>query len=168
MLNAATVVMCYVLVVFFSFILAEVLSYLWHRYLAHRSWISNLLHLDAIRQSHRFHHTSSLEHNASEDFVWIVYGLILIVVLVGTLVRVGALDWFNRTALLCLFATSVFVFILNWYVHLSVHTDGHWLQSFDYIRDLKDIHFIHHRNPYSNYSIMNLMDTTFNTFSTHR
>lgn len=161
-----TLLFIYLLIAFYAFIIAEVAAYLWHRYLAHGSFISNNLPMEAVRESHRFHHSSNLRHDASEDFVWIVYGLSGMILILGIVYRTGYMDWMNKDILSVLLIVTSIAFILNWYIHLAVHTPNHWLQSLGYVQDVKTVHFVHHKNPYINYSIMNFTDTTFGTFGT--
>lgn len=155
----------YMIVILIFFILAEITAYFWHRFLAHKSWISLNLTPDAIRESHRFHHISSLEHDASEDFIWIIFFLAGIILILGLVYMTGCLDWLNKGVLVAILITTALVFILNWYIHLIVHTPEHWLHNTSYIQDMKTIHFVHHDNPRANYSIMNFTDTLFGTFS---
>lgn len=160
-----TVWICiYVVIFFLVFFVAEVTSYVWHRYLAHPSKVNEILPLEEIVVAHRLHHDGDLSHDASEDFVWIVYGLILVMVLFGGLCLAGFFSYIPRGILITIILAAVVVFTLNWYLHLAVHDDNHWLQQWSFIKDLQTVHFVHHDNPNVNYSITDFSDTIFGTF----
>lgn len=156
---------CIYLVVFFLvFFSAEITSYLWHRYLAHPSHVSKILPLEEIIKAHALHHDGNLLHDASEDFVWIVYGLIFIMTIFGGLCLLGFFHMIGRGILITVILAAAAAFIINWYFHLVVHDDEHWLQNWDYIKDLQTVHFLHHADPNINYSITDFSDTLFGTF----
>jgi hypothetical protein len=154
----------YIVVFFIVFFLAEITSYLWHRYLAHPSEISKRLPFDEIIKAHSLHHDGNLLHDASEDFIWIVYGLILIVTIFGTLCRYGFFSQIDGGILIVIVIAATAAFVVNWYFHLVVHTPDHWLQGWSYIKDLQTVHFVHHEDPSVNYSITDFSDTLFGTF----
>lgn len=154
----------YVVIFFLVFFVAEFTSYFWHRYLAHPSIVNKHLPLGEIVTSHALHHDGDLSHDASEDFVWIVYGLILVMLIFGALCLSGFFMWIPRGVLITIILAAATVFTLNWYLHQVVHDDKHWLQSWSFIKDLQAVHFVHHDNPYVNYSITDFSDTVFGTF----
>lgn len=162
----AAVIAVYLIVIFVAFILAEIAAYFWHRFFAHKSFVTDMLGIDIMIQSHRFHHQANLDHDASEDFVWIVLILSGFILGLGVVHYLGLLDWIDSRLLVILLLVTALVFILNWYVHLAIHTPGHWLQSYSLIKDIQTIHFVHHKHPRKNYAILNFSDTIFGTFST--
>ena len=161
----ASTVAVYVVIIFLTFILAEIAAYFWHRFFAHKSIVTDTLGLDVMVQTHRFHHQAGLDHDASEDFVWIVLILSGLILGLGVVCQLGLLDWVDSRLIVILLVVTAVVFILNWYIHLAIHTPGHWLQSFSFIKDIQTIHFVHHKHPHKNYAILNFSDTIFGTFS---
>lgn len=164
MYGAVIWICLYVVIFFLVFFVAELTSYMWHRYLAHPSFVNRILPLEEIVTAHKLHHDGDLTHDASEDFVWIVYGLILVMVGLGVLCLLGFFRRFPPGVLITVILAAASVFILNWYLHLAVHETDHWLQKWSFVKDLQTVHFVHHDNPYVNYSITDFSDTIFGTF----
>ena len=157
-----TITIC-IMIATITFVLSEMASYLWHRYFAHRSIFHSLFPAQGFLTSHKLHHESSLNHHADEDFVWIILILTIGILGIGVLFSIGLLPRINPIYIVVIFATVIVVFLLNWYVHKAIHTEGHWLQKFKIVRDLRDIHFVHHKNPRENYAILNFSDVIFGT-----
>lgn len=155
-----TVLLC-VLIAFFVFILAEFASYFWHRYMAHTTFFSIL---DDVVTAHRLHHQSTLDHDATEDFMWIVCSMVLVFLVFGLMYALVLYKYCNKYMILAGVISATASFFVNWYVHLSVHTKNHWMRG-KFIEDISNIHMVHHEIPRRNYSIINFTDTLFGTYS---
>src|SRR6056297_2225131 len=93
-------------------ILSEIAAYLWHRVMSHEDIIS------PVRQTHLNHHQADWLHEAHSDFIWILIGLIIIVIVL-------IISYYLNLApiwLLILAATgSIFMATWNWYIHMAYH-----------------------------------------------
>lgn len=161
---AALIAVC-MIIIFIGFIIAEVAAYFWHRLFAHKSFITENLGIDIMILSHSFHHTKNLDHDASEDFVWIVLILCGLILGLSVVYEMRLLDWLDVRIIIILLLVTSIVFIINWYVHMAIHTPGHWLQNFSLIQDIKTIHYVHHKYPNKNYAILNFSDGIFGTYT---
>lgn len=156
----------YIVVIIIAILIAEIAAYLWHRYLAHKSFLSLNLPTETVRFSHQLHHTEDFTHDATEDFVWIIYGLIVLIVIFVLLHMMGFFNWVPPGIIIAIILANCFVFFLNWYIHMIIHTEDHWLHNTSFMQDLKTIHTVHHEKPRYNYSIVNFADTLFGTHGT--
>ena len=74
-------------------------------------------------------------------------------------------NYIDLISSIILYLTVFFVFIWNWYVHKSYHTENHWLNKYEWFQNDKRIHFQHHENPETNYGIAtHFTDVVLNTF----
>lgn len=155
----------YIAVIVIILILCEILAYLWHRYAAHNTVFS----IAPILNTHRIHHLQQIweEDKGDDDYVWVL--LILCVALFIFLLFIIVLSYFvvlpglikNLILILCI--TVIFSFWFNWYIHSVIHTDNHWLQQYQIIKDLTAIHRIHHSHPKSNFSVFGFTDIFMDT-----
>jgi len=122
----------------------EVFAYFWHRYGAHTNYIPG------IYDTHVIHHMSSLEHEADEDFVWILLLMIIFELIMGIGVMINLVP--ARLAIVTIIV-SLCIFWWNWWIHSAYHNKDHWLNYYDWFITEKDRHYIHHRNPCKNYGI---------------
>lgn len=138
-------------------ILSELAAYFWHRIASHSDLV-----LSNIHDTHRIHHTSDLKHQANEDFLWIIIGLIglYIVFLIGF-----SLGIFNLPTAIIIPTVITSIFACTWYVHSAYHIEDHWLNKYDWFKNNKARHFIHHDLPDKNYGIITqIPDMLFGTF----
>lgn len=134
----------------------EIFSYLWHRVIAHEDYV------EEIHITHRAHHQDK-NIDADEDFIWLLFLLILFELVIGILLlfNIITFDFAIVTVI-----TAACVFFWNWFVHRSYHNENAWLNKFQWFREDKARHFIHHDDPSKNYGIASsFMDKIF---STHR
>ena len=142
----------YINVVFwFTYIIAivigtEVFAYLWHRYGAHDDYIPG------IHDTHKIHHMLDLdlEHEADEDFVWILLIMIFIELIMGIAVMIGIVS--GAFALVTIIV-SLIVFWWNWWIHKAYHQSDHWLNSYKWFQQEKERHYVHHYDATKNYGI---------------
>lgn len=124
----------------------EIFAYMWHRYAAHTDYIPGL------HQTHQIHHSYSLdaEHEADEDFVWIMLLFILFELAAGVATMLKIIP--GPIAITTVAVAGV-VFTWNWWIHRSYHQADHWLNNFQWFQTERARHFVHHSNPQANYGI---------------
>lgn len=135
------------IIFWFSYILAiiigaEIFGYVWHRYGAHDDYIPG------IHTTHQIHHIS--EHDADEDFVWILFMMITLEFILGLCVMTHIIP--GVLALITIIV-SLIVFWWNWWIHKAYHNPNHWLNSYTWFQREKYRHYIHHYNPQNNFGI---------------
>lgn len=134
-------------------VIAEVFSYLWHRWAAHTDIIPGL------HDTHRIHHQAGVDyHTAGGDFIWII-GLVLILTLGLSL----GVYWgfFTTTFVVVTIIIVLLVFLTNYYIHASYHKPGHWLNNYQWFRDHKVYHLLHHQHPDKNFGIVTFYPDQF-------
>jgi hypothetical protein len=136
--------------------LSELGAYFWHRYAAHGKLIPNM-----IEKSHDKHHTI-IDDQAFEDFLYIG----IIVFLYGILLAyLFYLDIILLSTLLSIYIPLLIISFWNLYIHSAYHIKNHWLNSYQWFKDDKRIHFQHHYDPSKNYGIAtHFSDVIFETF----
>jgi sterol desaturase/sphingolipid hydroxylase (fatty acid hydroxylase superfamily) len=144
---------CYI---FALIIGTEIFAYLWHRYAAHDDYIPG------IHETHQIHHTANNEHEADEDFVWILLMMVFIELIMGIAVIIGIIP--GAIALVTVII-ALTVFWWNWWIHRAYHQSDHWLNSFEWFQIEKQRHYVHHDNPKLNYGIAShFTDKIMNTW----
>lgn len=149
----------------------EIFSYFWHRIIAHNDFVDfvnfvnvvNVVNVvNDIHAVHKLHH-QDINIDADEDFIWLLFLLILFELFIGILLICNIIPFsFAITTVL----PSVAVFLWNWYIHRCYHDDNTWLNNFQWFQNEKARHLIHHHDPSKNYGIASsFMDKIF---STHR
>ena len=130
----------------------EIFAYLWHRYGAHGDYIPG------IHDTHRIHHDIMKqaddhrlsEHDADDDFIWILLMMTLFEVIIGIGVIVGIIP---RILAIMTIIVCLMIFWWNWWIHRAYHQKDHWLNSYHWFVLEKERHYIHHEYPDKNYSI---------------
>lgn len=124
----------------------EVFAYLWHKYAAHSDYIPG------IHDTHRIHHMIdlNLEHEADEDFVWLLLLMIFFEVIIGVAIMIGIIP--GILALVTVIV-SLIVFWWNWWIHKCYHQNNHWLNSYEWFKKERERHYVHHHHPDKNYGI---------------
>ncbi len=145
-------------------IIAEIGAYCWHRFVSHEDLIT------AINQSHIKHHQADWLHEAHGDFVWIIVGLLVVLIILLILYKLSIIPLWLA---LFLFAILLAVFVWNWYIHMAYHQPGHWLEQYEWFQNDRQLHLIHHVDPYKNYGIAShigdwLMNTYRNEYTYHK
>ena len=147
----------YIIIVIIMLIVSEILGYLWHRYAVH----GNMFSLFPILETHRIHHLGNRweKDKGDDDYIWVLLILcvfvLLCLLLIYILVKARVLQSHTiKNIILIVILTIVFTFWINWYIHSVIHTDDHWLQQYQIIKDLTTIHRIHHSDPKSNFSVL--------------
>ncbi len=149
-------VLLYLLLSMFMIFISEIGGYLWHKWIAHTDGIPG------IRTSHRKHHLADLNHEADEDFFWVI---LLLIGLGIVLLIIYFKNYINILTLLIIYTPIVLTFTWNWYIHSAYHQKNHWLESYNWFKNDRRIHFQHHIEPKVNYSIStHFMDEIFDTF----
>lgn len=137
------VILAIILIILIIFV-AELTAYIWHRYISHEEIIK------CIRQTHLDHHQANWLHEAHEDFLWIVIGLIIFTVIILFI-------YFAKIApallLFIIWFTVLTIFIWNWYIHMAYHQPHHWLEQYNWFNYDRKMHLIHHVNPRKNYGM---------------
>ena len=131
----------------------EIFAYIWHRYGAHADYIPG------IHDTHHIHHIIGhndelkhllSDHEADEDFIWILLMMTLFEVIIGIGVIVGIIP--SVLAVLTIIVCLA-VFWWNWWIHKAYHQKDHWLNSYEWFILERERHYIHHDQPDKNYGI---------------
>lgn len=136
----------------------ELFAYFWHRYGAHADYIPG------IHETHRIHHTIDLSegHKADEDFIWILFLIILVEFIVGMAIIIRVMP--GNVGLIAV-VISVLVFGWNWWIHRAYHDPHHWLNEYSWFQQEKTRHYLHHYQPHYNYGIAShFMDQLMGTW----
>ena len=123
---------------------AEIFGYIWHRYGAHEDYIPG------IHETHKIHHISNLEHEADEDFVWILLMMTMLELVMGIGVMIGIIP---GVLAIVTIVVSLVVFWWNWWIHRAYHQRDHWLNCYTWFRKERDRHYVHHYDTKKNYGI---------------
>lgn len=157
------VVALYAILTLVAFVVGDCMAYYWHRWVSHDGRLASTVGMQVIRESHIRHH-GGLSEDATEDFVWVVLLMCVVLFSLGsltTVVPLGSLRGYVVTAVV----VAVVVVTLNWYLHMVVHSPEHPLQQVEWVRDLTTIHRVHHRRPDANFSVLNIADPLHGTWS---
>lgn len=146
------------MIIIIVIIIAQISAYFWHRIGAHTDLVGSKIH-----ETHKNHHEDTLDDKAHEDFYWAFIFLIGLYFLSAVLYQIKILNLSMSILLPSLF---FFIFVLNWYIHQSYHTENHWLNNFEWFRQNKALHYQHHYNPKNNYDIVmpSIIDRIFGTY----
>ena len=127
-------------------IISEGGAYFWHRIGAHTDIV-----LPEIHETHKTHHDANLDHQANQDFYWVLLGLAGIY----TLFVLMAMTRLINMAYAIIIPTIIsLVFISTWYIHRAYHIEDHWLNNYEWFKRKKKLHFNHHYDPDVNYGIL--------------
>ena len=134
---------CYIIAIIVG---TEIFAYIWHRYGAHSDYIPG------IYDSHCIHHMSdlNLEHEADDDFVWILLIMITCEIIIGIAVII---EFISGILAIITIIVSLVVLWWNWWIHKAYHRSDHWLNSYEWFRKEKERHYIHHYYSNNNYGI---------------
>jgi sterol desaturase/sphingolipid hydroxylase (fatty acid hydroxylase superfamily) len=147
-------------IIYISLVIAgtELFAYLWHRFGAHAEYVPS------IQITHNIHHLmdASAQHEANEDFVWLMLLMIIVEIMAGLLARLQILP---ASLIIITIATGWTVFMWNWWIHRCYHIDDHWLNSYEWFKREKSRHLVHHHLPDKNYGIAShFSDRLFSTW----
>lgn len=144
-----------IVIIILSVILAEIFSYIWHRFAAHQDYPVIGLH-----SIHKQHHNADLLDQANGDFICI---MALLIVTTIVMMFSSSLISFLSIMIYPLIA-SFFLLLWTWYIHAAYHTTGHWLENYHWFLEKRRLHFLHHTDPSKNYGIAShLGDVIFGT-----
>ena len=133
-----------IVLIFLTIIATEGFAYIWHRFIAHTDYIL------AIGETHNIHHSANMQHEADEDFIWLLFLMILSELAAGVSIMLAILP---ETIVMIALATSILVLFWNWWIHRAYHVDKHWLNTYDWFRREKRRHYLHHYQTDKNYGI---------------
>ena len=148
----------YIILFILIIILAELISYFWHRILSHNHIIN--IHTP-LHDSHSLHHDDK-DDGSYEDFMWVLFflGGVFIVLYLAF-----AFDFIAGLTLVVIYIAGVCDYFYSWYIHKAYHTKDHWLEYFDWFNYDRKEHMVHHKNPKRNYGVSNrFLDKVFGTF----
>lgn len=131
-------------------------SWTWHRVAAHTDI------LRPVGDTHHQHHTAGIDHQAHEDFIWVL----VVMIALGALLACGwNLGLCSGNLAVTVMLTAVSVFVWEWYIHSAYHTSGHWLERFEWFQKDRLDHFVHHIFPDKNYGIStHIFDVAMGTY----
>ena len=145
----------YTILFFIILIVSESAAYFWHRF-------AHINIYNPVRETHKIHHMAELDHEAHEDFIWIIVLLILYGI---SLYILYSKSYINKNISLILYIPVLVVFVWNWYIHSAYHQKNHWLEKYTWFQNDRRLHFQHHINPKTNFSIAShYMDEILDTF----
>jgi len=145
----------YLFFIIIMFYLSEIGAYFWHRFGAHTNLLS------PVKNMHDIHH-NNIKDEAHGDFFYVFLLLLFLFIFLSFLYFYNIM---SLKIILIIYLPILIVFVWNWYIHSAYHIENHWLNSYDWFRNDKRIHFQHHKNPEINYGIAtHFVDEILETF----
>lgn len=125
----------------------ELFAYIWHRYISHSDIIVE------IHEIHKKHHGIDLSDNntSDEDFILVMLLLIFFEIIAGLITLLNILP---NTLIIITIVVSIITFYWNNYIHTAYHQEHHWLNSYEWFKRDKELHYLHHYCPTKNFGIM--------------
>lgn len=145
-----------IVIILTTWLVSEVFSYFWHRFVSHLSIDNRILGkylFRGVKDSHKDHHfkfNMDESHKALEDFLWVVTGLCCLGVFWYSISLLGIV---HDAYLVASMTTSVVFGLWKCFIHAAYHTDNHILNKFSFFREWKREHYVHHEDPKSNFSL---------------
>ena len=160
-----TQVVIWIYYIIFLALIIEFIAYFWHRIISHSDFIYNL-HL-----IHGIHHQDSKDldpldsldsDDLYDDFIQIKACLIIFEVCLGLFISIFPM--FQRIGLITAIVAFV-MFTWEWWIHTAYHDETHWLNTFEWFKQAKNLHFIHHEDTNRNFGIItHIYDIVFQTY----
>lgn len=146
-------IICFVLATIITLIFAEIVSYLFHRFLFHKNYFTSV----------RYYH---ITHHKTCDDAWHDYMVMLLVLFFMAIITIVVTVYFSLSIYLAIYVLllSLLYFTVNYYIHTAYHNTNHYFYKYTWFNYLVSYHNLHHENAKVNYSILTpLADYLFNT-----
>lgn len=148
-----------------SFIVVELIGYLWHRFAAHLGYAG-----DTLRVTHQCHHETVYPHSdleseeyrtAHDNWPWLVPMIVVVLIVYLLYKKYEIVD--KETMILFVIVAFIYVNI-TFFFHNSYHVKNHWLTRYKWYVSMKKTHFIHHYDNCNYGIVFSFMDRLFGTY----
>lgn len=135
------------------YLICELFSYLWHRFVSHD---------DLIPILHDFHKSHHEKYEKHDDFLFVVFTIIMLGIIFIYLINLNIISVYYSIFTMIII---IILFIYNLLLHISYHDKNSMLNYFNWFELERQRHQMHHINPKINYGITcHLFDKLFGTW----